>query len=136
MNKLLSALAAGLSLATASAADYTLHSFQKILVTTNFLCEGADFADFNKDGKKDVVAGPYLFLGPDFKQRVEYTPPAAKPYDPAKDVAKYAHPRSPTTRLHLRPGAFTVFHPQDGHQPGVAVKGPATVLKVVIKFRV
>ena len=84
MNKLLSALAAGLSLSVASAADYTLHSFQKILVTTNFLCEGADFADFNKDGKKDVVAGPYLFLGPDFKQRVEYTPPAAKPYDPAK----------------------------------------------------
>ena len=79
----------GLSLAAASAADYTVHSFQKILVTTNFLCEGADFADFNKDGKKDVVAGPYIFLGPDFKQRVEYTPPAAKPYDPAKGYSDY-----------------------------------------------
>lgn len=59
-----------------------------------------------------------------------------EPYNPAKDVAKYAHPSAPTTRLHLQPGAFTVFHPQDGHQPGVAVQGSAPVLKVVIKFRV
>lgn len=58
-----------------------------------------------------------------------------EPYDATKDVAKYAHPTKPTTRLHLRPGFFTVFLPQDGHQPGVQVRGPSAVLKVVIKFR-
>ena len=57
------------------------------------------------------------------------------PYQAAKDVAKYAHPTGPTTRLHLRPGFFTVFLPQDGHQPGVQAGKPTTVLKVVIKFR-
>jgi len=59
-----------------------------------------------------------------------------EPYKPEKDVAKYAHPTAPTTRLHLRPGTFTVFYPQDGHQPGVACGTPSQVLKVVIKFRV
>jgi len=58
-----------------------------------------------------------------------------EPYQAAKDVAKYAHPAGPTTRLHLRPGFFTVFLPQDGHQPGVQAGKPTTVLKVVIKFR-
>ncbi len=90
MNKLLSALAVGLSLSCAAApADYTLHSFQKVLVTTNFLCEGADFADFNHDGRMDIVAGPYIWLGPDFKQSVEFAPPAAKPYDAAKGYSAY-----------------------------------------------
>ena len=50
MHKLLAGFALGLSVSAAFAADYSLHSFQKILVTTNVLCEGADFADFNKDG--------------------------------------------------------------------------------------
>lgn len=59
-----------------------------------------------------------------------------EPYKPEKDVAKYAHPSQPTTRLHFRPGSFTVFYPQDGHQPGVMVDQPAEVLKVVIKFKV
>jgi YhcH/YjgK/YiaL family protein len=58
-----------------------------------------------------------------------------EPYQAAKDVAKYAHPAGPTSRLHLRPGFFTVFLPQDGHQPGVQAGKPTTVLKVVIKFR-
>ena len=58
-----------------------------------------------------------------------------EPYIATKDVAKYAHPSQPTTRLHLKPGTFTVFYPQDGHQPGVAVDQPTQVLKVVIKFR-
>ena len=64
------------------AADFTLHSFRKITVTTEFLSEGASFGDFNHDGKMDIVAGPYWFEGPDFKVRHEFTAPAAKPYDP------------------------------------------------------
>jgi biofilm protein TabA len=59
-----------------------------------------------------------------------------EPYDQTRDVAKYAAPSVPATRLHLRPGSFTIFHPQDGHQPGVTIARPTQVLKVVIKFRI
>lgn len=74
---------------TASAADYTLHTFKKLTLTTNFVCEGAHFADFNKDGKMDVVAGAFWFAGPDFAQRHEFTKPAEKPYDPAKGYSDF-----------------------------------------------
>ncbi len=83
MTKLSFALAACLASAlTVSAADYTLHSFKKTTITKEFLCEGANFGDFNQDGKMDIEAGPYWFEGPDFTQRHEFAPPAAKPYDP------------------------------------------------------
>ena len=38
-------------------------------LTDNFWAEGATAADVNKDGKMDVLYGPYWFEGPDFKKR-------------------------------------------------------------------
>src|SRR3954468_21141480 len=38
-------------------------------LTDNFWAEGATAADVNKDGKTDVLYGPYWFEGPDFKKR-------------------------------------------------------------------
>ena len=52
-----------------------------------------------------------------------------------KDVEKYAAPSSPTALLTLGRGNFAIFHPQDGHQPGVQIGTPGEILKVVIKFR-
>ena len=78
-----------------------------------------------------------LFAGEEFCGHTDVrTLTVTEPYLPAKDVAKYAHPAHPTTQLHFRPSTFTVFYPQDGHQPGVMVDLPASVLKVVIKFKV
>lgn len=51
-----------------------LHHFKKIQLTEHFWAEGANFGDFNRDGKMDVVSGPYWYQGPDFKQRHEYSP--------------------------------------------------------------
>src|SRR5947208_5943001 len=56
------------------AEDYTIHTFKKIKLTDQFWSEGANFGDFNHDGKKDVVAGPYWWEGPDFRIRHEYYP--------------------------------------------------------------
>lgn len=56
-------------------------------------------------------------------------------YSTSKDVEKFSAPLFPTTKLHLRSGYFTIFYPQDAHQPGVAVAQPTEVLKVVIKFK-
>ena len=56
------------------AAQPTLHTFRKIQLTDEFWGEGAYYGDFNKDGKQDVVYGPYWWEGPDFKARHEFRP--------------------------------------------------------------
>jgi len=38
--------------------------FKKLKLTDTFYCEGANFGDFNHDGKMDVVSGPYWYEGP------------------------------------------------------------------------
>jgi hypothetical protein len=54
--------------------------FKRIKLSDQFLAEGAYYGDFNRDGKLDVVAGPYWFAGPDFQQRHEIRPPGK--FDP------------------------------------------------------
>ena len=51
-------------------------------LSDKFYTEGADAADFNRDGAMDIVAGPFWFEGPEFKTRHEYRP--AKEFDPVK----------------------------------------------------
>jgi len=48
--------------------------WKKITLSHDFMCEGANFGDFNHDGKMDVVSGPYWYEGPDFTRRHEYMP--------------------------------------------------------------
>ena len=56
-------------------------------------------------------------------------------YSAEKDVEKYAAPTASSTLLTLGRGNFAIFHPQDGHQPGVQIGAPSEILKIVIKFR-
>jgi hypothetical protein len=55
-------------------------SYKKIQLSDKFYAEGAYYADFNKDGHLDVVAGPFWYEGPDFTKRHEIHPPKA--FDP------------------------------------------------------
>ena len=60
--------------------------FEKITLTKNYYCDGVHFGDFNHDGQRDVVAGPFWYQGPDFKQRHKFYPavalkPEASPSD-------------------------------------------------------
>jgi hypothetical protein len=64
--------------AFAGAKDYSLHSFKRIQLTDQFWCEGANFGDFNRDGKMDVVSGPFWYEGPDFKTWHEFYPATEK----------------------------------------------------------
>lgn len=76
-------LAAWIAVATAARggdATRPLVSFTKHRLDERFFAEGAGVGDFNNDGTPDVVAGPFWFAGPDFKERHEYYPP--KPFDP------------------------------------------------------
>ncbi len=55
-------------------------AYQKLHLTDKFHCEGAYYADFNRDGALDVVSGPYWYAGPDFQQRHEIREP--QEFDP------------------------------------------------------
>src|SRR5947209_8189031 len=60
----------------AFAEEGTEIKWKKIKLTDQFMCEGANFGDFNHDGKMDVVSGPYWYEGPDFSpgKRHEFMP--------------------------------------------------------------
>ena len=63
-----------LLLVPAATAELTFHKLQ---LDTFFYAEGAAIADFNADGHADVVAGPRIFTGPDFKKSIVYRSPHA-----------------------------------------------------------
>lgn len=60
-----------LAVVSARAEDFAVHTWEKVVLTEQFFAEGANYGDFNKDGKMDVVYGPYWYEGPDFKVKHE-----------------------------------------------------------------
>ena len=50
-------------------------SFRKLTLSTEFYCEGATLGDFDRDGVKDIVSGPFWYKGPDFSQKQQLYPP-------------------------------------------------------------
>ncbi|MBL9115951.1 MAG: VCBS repeat-containing protein [Verrucomicrobiaceae bacterium] len=73
---------AGAATAAASAQDIKFH---KLTVNQEFWAEGADAADFDQDGKMDVAAGPFVYWGPDFKERTPYSAPKPDRNKPVTD---------------------------------------------------
>ena len=68
-------LAAGALIAASVAAQAEeLRVFKKTQLHDQFWSEGANFGDLNKDGKNDLIAGPWWWEGPDFTKRHEYYP--------------------------------------------------------------
>ncbi|MDB5384406.1 MAG: putative rane-bound dehydrogenase domain protein, partial [Planctomycetaceae bacterium] len=68
-------LGIALSQCSALAEDFQVHRFERQQLTDVYFSEGANFGDFNQDGKPDVVHGPYWWEGPEFKTRREIYPP-------------------------------------------------------------
>ena len=48
--------------------------FEKKVLSDAYLCDGVDAGDLNRDGKSDIVAGPYWYEGPDFTAQHEIYP--------------------------------------------------------------
>ncbi len=67
-----------LCLAASSTLDAAV-SFEKRVLIDRYFCDGINHGDFNRDGKRDLVAGPFWFEGPDFTQRHAIYPPVALP---------------------------------------------------------
>src|SRR5690349_3901271 len=66
--------------------------FVKITLHREFLCEGASFGDFNRDGVTDVVAGPDWYEGPGYGARHAIWPRAeADPYSYSECFFQFVH---------------------------------------------
>ena len=52
--------------------------FERIVLTQEYLSEGAAVGDFDRDGELDVVSGPYWYEGPGFQIRHALFPPVPK----------------------------------------------------------
>lgn len=57
-------------------------------------------------------------------------------YLPEKDVLFFKVPEGATDYQEYRAGDFGIFYPEDVHQPGCQLAGPAKVRKVVMKVAV
>lgn len=59
----------------ALAAEKRTPTYTKLQLSDKFYAEGAYYGDFNRDGKLDVVAGPFWFQGPDFRTKHQIREP-------------------------------------------------------------
>ena len=62
-----------------SAAAAPAVSFKKKVIDERFLAESIAVADVNRDGKPDLIVGPYWIQGPEFTKKIETR--AALAYD-------------------------------------------------------
>ena len=71
---LLAVAVGGLAVSTVAAETI---SFKRQVLDQRFYAESIASADFNHDGKPDLVAGPFWFEGPAFTKRAEIAAPHA-----------------------------------------------------------
>ena len=69
-----------LLLALALTLGTTLHAedlicWKRVQLNDKFYAEGANFADINKDGKTDIISGPYWYEGPDWQKKHAFYEP-------------------------------------------------------------
>jgi hypothetical protein len=57
-------------------------AFKKQVLTDRYLADGITSGDLNRDGKPDIVSGPFWYEGPDFKKAHEIYPAVDFPLPP------------------------------------------------------
>jgi len=65
-------------------------TFQKQGLTDRYLADGITSGDINRDGKPDIVSGPYWYEGPDFKVAHEFYPAVDFPLPPNPTDSMYS----------------------------------------------
>jgi FG-GAP-like repeat len=65
-------------------------TFIKTLLNPDFYSEGINHGDLNRDGKQDIIAGPFWYPGPDFKSKVPFRQHGTAPFNIAGDSDCYA----------------------------------------------
>ena len=57
--------------------------YTKQVLADMYFCDGIAAGNINRDGKTDIVAGPYWYQGPDFRVRHAFHPPVAHKTEPS-----------------------------------------------------
>jgi hypothetical protein len=84
------AFAAATSLAAAAPAKEI--SFQKLTLSDQYWCDGVNAADINRDGKMDVIAGPFWYEGPSFKTGHAFYEPVPQPVEEKPTNSMFSFP--------------------------------------------
>jgi len=66
-------------------------AFHKLTLTEQYYCDGINTGDFNRDGRPDIVAGPFWYEGPGFTNRHEFYPAAVFPTRPAPTDSMFSY---------------------------------------------
>ena len=56
-----------------------------------------------------------------------------KKYDPDTDIMFFS--QTPSSFIKLTPGLYSILYPQDLHMPGIKIKSPALIKKIVVKIK-
>ena len=75
----------------ASGLSATLPTFRKLVLNGDYYCDGINTGDFNRDGKPDIVAGPFWYEGPSFTAKHEFYPAKSFPTRPAPTDSLFSY---------------------------------------------
>lgn len=81
----------GLFIISTSALMASEVSWKKIVLTDQYYCDGTNTGDFDRDGKMDVVAGPFWYAGPDFKRESPFYPPQVFPTEASPTDSMFSY---------------------------------------------
>lgn len=67
--------------------------FQRQVLTERYLADGISAGDINRDGRTDIVSGPFWYEGPDFKTAHEVYPAVDFPLPPSPTNSMFSYVR-------------------------------------------
>jgi hypothetical protein len=67
--------------------------FRKQILTDQYYCDGITAGDINRDGKMDIVAGPFWYEGPGFTNKHEFYPAKPFPTEPSPTDSMFSFVR-------------------------------------------
>jgi hypothetical protein len=68
-----------------------LPTFKKQILTDQYFCDGITAGDINRDGKPDIVAGPFWYEGPAFTTKHEFYPANPFPTEPSPTDSMFSY---------------------------------------------
>ena len=65
--------------------------FEKQILTDQYYCDGITTGDINRDGRIDIIAGPFWYEGPGFTNHHEFYPAKVFPTEPSPTDSMFSY---------------------------------------------